>query len=433
MAESLRADGDLDLADDYASGASATFGHESLVNDRHALPDRHGVLRSKHEPALAVALLPVYTLAVRLAHQVPPDRLAPLRLTRGLFVYALVSLFVLALTCLGLALLAATLMRHVPASHARAAVWLVAFSPPLLGNAFLVFPEVPALLVVCLTLWSAFGPGRDRGWTLVATAAALGLLPWLHRKFGPFALGLLFVLLWERRRELTGAPARWAGGLLAFAVPVAACLVEAWLQWGTILGPIAREGNPLSWQAVGSGAPALLIDREHGLLVWAPIYLAACAAWWHTRATTWSLAVPALFLYLPSAFNEMWWGGFAPAARFLVPLVPLFAFVLAPALARPAFVRALAVLCVPQLVISAIGWQRPRFLWPRGDGVNRVLDAVPGIGPMINGALPSFRAGPLDPIAVAATIGICVAVIVVIHRAIARAEAPAAIAIEPRP
>jgi hypothetical protein len=113
--------------------------------------------------------------------------------------------------------------------------------------------------------------------------------------------------------------------------------------------------------------------------------------------------------------------------------VPLFAFVLAPALARPAFVRALAVLCVPQLVISAIGWQRPRFLWPRGDGVNRVLDAVPGIGPLINDALPSFRTGPLDPIAIAATIAICVAVIVVIHRAIAGPDAPAASALQPRP
>jgi hypothetical protein len=430
MAESLRADGDLDLANDYASPSSARFGPEAIENDGHALPDRHGVLRSKHEPALAVLLLPVYTAAVGLADLLPPARLASVRMTRGLFVYALVSLSMLGLTCLALGLLTATLMRRVPAGHARAAVWLVAFSPPLLGNAFLVFPEVPALLVVCLTLWSAFGAGRDRSWTIAVCAAAMGLLPWLHRKFAPFAIGLLFVLLWERRRELAAAPARLAAGLLAFALPVAACLVDAWLQWGTIMGPIAREGSPLSWRAFPSGALALLLDREYGLLIWAPIYVAAFVAWWHMRHATWTLLVPAFLLYLPSAANLIWWGGFAPAARFLVPLVPLFAFVLAPALTRPAFVRALAVLCVPQLVISAIGWQRPRFLWPRDDGTNRVLEAVPGIGPLVNDVLPSFR-GPLDPAAIAVTVALFGGAAVAIHYAMSRSAAPDANATSP--
>ena len=153
-----------------------------------------------------------------------------------------------------------------------------------------------------------------------------------------------------------------------------------------------------------AGLPGQLIDRENGLLVWAPVYLAAIVAWWHTRARTWPLLVPALLLYLPSAANEMWWGGFAPAARFLVPLVPLLAVPLASGLADRAFARAVLALCVPQLVISAIGWQRPRYLWPRGDGLNRVLDALPGIGRALNDALPSFRVGPVDPVAVAVAV-----------------------------
>ena len=159
------------------------------------------------------------------------------------------------------------------------------------------------------------------------------------------------------------------------------------------------SGLPVSWRNATRGLPGLLIDRENGLLVWAPIYLAALVAWWHTRARTWPLIVPVMLLYPLSAANEMWWGGFAPAARFLVPLVPLLAVPLASALAHRVFARAVLALCVPQLVISAIGWQRPRSLWPRGDGHNRVLEALPGIGQPLNDMLPSFRVGPVDPVA----------------------------------
>jgi hypothetical protein len=34
------------------------------------------------------------------------------------------------------------------------------------------------------------------------------------------------------------------------------------------------------------------------------------------------------------------------------------------------------VLLIPQILISAYGWQRPRALWPLGDGHNRVVGAL---------------------------------------------------------
>jgi hypothetical protein len=308
-------------------------------------------------------------------------------------------------------------MHRVPAGPARAAVLLLALSPPLLGNAFLLFPEIPAMAVTCVVLWSAVGAGRERAWTVVASAVALGALPWLHRKYTPFAAGLLFVLWWERRHELARAPRRTAAVLLGFVLAAAAAHAESWLRWGTLLGPLARDGSPLSWASFRAGALGQLIGREHGLLIWAPIYLAALAAWWRARAAAWTLAVPVLLLYLPCAANDQWWGGFAPAARFLVPLVPLFALPLAPALTRPAFVRAVAVLAVPQLVISAIGWQRPRALWPRGDGRNRVLESIPGIGPALNDLLPSFRLEPIDGVAAALTLAAVAGALLMLYAA----------------
>ena len=93
-----------------------------------------------HEPGLAVLLLPVHAAASWLAETVPPARLAAFRMTPVLFAYALVSLFMLALTCVGLWLLVATLARRVPPGHARAATLLVALSPPILSQRV---PRVP--------------------------------------------------------------------------------------------------------------------------------------------------------------------------------------------------------------------------------------------------------------------------------------------------
>jgi hypothetical protein len=231
------------------------------------------------------------------------------------------------------------------------------------------------------------------------TSAALGLLPWTHRKFTLFAAGLLFVVAWARRDEWRVLSRSRATAIAAvFVMPVIALGAWTWLRWGHLAGPQALDGLPVSWGNATRGVPGLLIDRENGLLVWAPIYLAALVAWWQTRARTWPLLVPVLLLYLLSAANEMWWGGFAPAARFLVPLVPLLAVPLALGLANRVIARAVIVLCVPQLVISAMGWQRPRSLWPRGDGHNRVLEALPGIGRPLNDMLPSFRADAVDPV-----------------------------------
>jgi len=124
MAESLRVDGDLDLANDYAPAPGDQ--RREPPREQHARLDRFGALRSMHEPGLAVLLLPVHVAATWLAETVPPARLAAFRMTPVLFAYALVSLFMLALTCLGLWLLVATLARRVPPGHARAATLIVA-------------------------------------------------------------------------------------------------------------------------------------------------------------------------------------------------------------------------------------------------------------------------------------------------------------------
>ena len=104
MAESLRADGDLDLGNNYAPSASP-LAPEPVAIEQHARLDRRGRLRSVHDPGVAMLLLPVYAVAVQVAGAVPAAALASVRMTPGLFIYAIVSLAQLALACLALSLI----------------------------------------------------------------------------------------------------------------------------------------------------------------------------------------------------------------------------------------------------------------------------------------------------------------------------------------
>jgi hypothetical protein len=393
MTESVRSDGDVDLRDDYALRSSERFGAMDLQPGLHAKEALDGQLRSAHEPGLAIIVLPAYVVARQLAQQVPEPWLRTFRMGRGLFVYALVSLFLVAVTCTGLALLLDT-TTHL--SRPGIGLWITAavgLAPPVLSVGFLVFPEVPAFVVVALVLWTCWGRGAGLRWTPLASAAALGLLPWFHRKFTFFALGLLFVLAWNRWRDVDRPRGAVLAAAALFTVPMITFYLCTWLWWGNVLGPMAQDRVPFAWSVFEVGAPGLLFDREHGLLVWAPIYLVAGAAWWRTRVWSWPLLVPTAALLVPCAALEMWWAGFAPAARFVVPVVPFLACVLAGSLHHPVFARLFATLCVAQVAISAIGWQWPRTLWPRGDGHNRVLESIPLVGAPINDALPSFRTG----------------------------------------
>ena len=128
--------------------------------------------------------------------------------------------------------------------------------------------------------------------------------------------------------------------------------------------------------------------------MWAPVYLLLPAAWVVAgrRYTVWLL--PAAYLFGISAGHDQWWGGFSPAGRFLMPLVPIFAVVGAAALRHQLFRYGSLLLIIPQIFISADGWQHTRSLWPQGDGHSRVLSDLLGVLGANEGWIPSLRTAP---------------------------------------
>jgi hypothetical protein len=107
------------------------------------------------------------------------------------------------------------------------------------------------------------------------------------------------------------------------------------------------------------------------------------------RYAAWLL--PVAYLFFVSAGHDQWWGGFSPAARFLMPLIPIFVSVGAAALQHRLFRYTSVALLIPQILISANGWQHTRGLWPQGDGHNRVISDLLGWVGAHEEWLPSLR------------------------------------------
>src|SRR5207249_5571398 len=232
-------------------------------------------------------------------------------------------------------------------------------SPPIVSHAFLVFPEVAAFFITCIVVWFSLKVSEpDDSSTFIVIVLLLGLLPWVHHKYLLYVPGLLFVMCharWVLVRELSRGDG--AAAIALFLIPQIA--LHAWTlrEWGTLGGSLTTEGAPFSLGMLKSGSVGLWIDRQSGLLAYAPIYWVLPVCWCLTWRRTWPYLVPVILLFLPAAAYVVgWWAGFAPAARYLVPAVPLFLVPMANAL-HVRWVRWTAlVLFVPQAALDVVVW-----------------------------------------------------------------------------
>ncbi|HEY2907144.1 MAG TPA: hypothetical protein VGJ29_14675 [Vicinamibacterales bacterium] len=393
MAHSIVTDHDLDLANNYANNDGRLFGHDHLLAERHLVRTRQGTLEGFGDVGLPILIAPVYVVARAVASAAPAPTLARFRMDRGLFTYSIVSVTLIVLTSFSMALLAVTVASAARAPSVILLVTAAALSPPIVSHAFLVFPEVVALAVTCGVVSFASMPphphDRARWFSLIA---ALGLLPWVHRKYSFFVLGLLFLLVWMRRDVLERlSPRDRAVAAALFVLPQLAFHAFTLHRWGTIGGPPALEGVPLSFGTLRHGLAGLWLDRQSGVLAYAPIYWLLPVCWVVTWRRTWPYLVPAVLLYLPAAAFLEWWGGFSPAARYLVPIMPLCLVPMAYAFEHR-FIRYTAgLLLLPQLAIDLVVWQHPRALWPAANGVNPALAYLGELGHAYARLLPTFR------------------------------------------
>ena len=268
VAESIVSDGDIDLADEFASSDYADF-HAGTLSRQGRV-----VLGRSVEPqgvGFALLIAPAYALGGANA----------------------VALFLAAVMALGFVLAAAVGRRMAPEPWASGAALVVGLSPPVLAHATAVGPEAAAGTALAGAALCALRvrerPALD---SALVGAALLAVVPWLGPKFLLPAVPIAIVLVrWTARRG------RRTAALAAAEVIVASLVVYATINDRLFGGltPNAASASADSPTGADSVAEhlerlprlaALWIDRDIGLLRWAPVLaLSLFAAWllWRSR------------------------------------------------------------------------------------------------------------------------------------------------------
>jgi hypothetical protein len=375
MAQSLWRDGDLELRDNKMRGEMEEYVPGDVAIHWGA-PRADGRPFPAHSVGLPAMLAPVYALGGRRACV--------------LFLAALGSL--LALVARALA------WRATHDEGAALLAWVATLGPPAAFYSFHVYTELPSALALggaALLLWrsSRSVPGA------VAAALLASALPWLHMKLIPAAaaLGIIAVLRLEGRPRVAfvSIAALAAAGYLGFFYSVFEKPTPLAVYGGV---PRGLKGFPLR------ASFGLWIDRSYGLLPYAPVFLLSLAAvplvvrrsW----RELWPGALVAAAVLGPVVTWRMWWGGQCPPGRFLLPLVPLLAVLLAVRASRDAgpprgLLRWRAALVAAGYALLVYGVLEPArmLLLGRRNRPSRMWEALSGEGDL-NRYLPSLSHGP---------------------------------------
>jgi hypothetical protein len=395
IAQSLAFDGDFDVANNYADPANL-IGAGTLQAEAHARPGRHGVLRPVHDVGMPLLFAPYVRLvypAAQATAAAPESLLRRARLNPPLVLRHFISLAMGLLTGLLAAQLYALFTRS-PGRRRTAAGWalLVALSPPLLTHSYLFFTEIPSALVALWLFRTLSDTRRPDRWALVGAATALLLL--IHVRNVALVAGFSLWAVMRLRRDSGRPTARaWAEWGTGAAALLAMRAVIQYEFWGTLVTSPHARGDwtlPLP-SAAGETArrmAALFMDPEFGLWPNAPFYLLLIPALLYARALAvhWLRPLPAALLAsayiatlaVPYINTHGVEGGWAPAARMLVPVVPLLAVACISCVqAAGRVVRwTAALLVVLQIVTACIVWQAPKLSWRDGDGANALFQAL---------------------------------------------------------
>lgn len=372
---SLLMDGDLDLANDYALRRyRAFFDHPQELWTQSA-PTADGRLLSPHGVGLSVLVLPTYAL----------DGVDGVKRW----------LTVLAAAAFALAAVLAGRLAGRPWPAALAALAVGAGAPAFVYSAQ-VYPEMPAALVVTVCLLVVLSV-RWSATRAAALAVGVTALLWLGAKYAPLGAVLAAAGLWRG-----GWTARAAlGGLLA-----ASGAAYTWFHVATYGGLTPYAVNALyagsdDLSLVAQHAAfgdrlyrlaGLWVDREFGLVRWAPVLALVLPGLWllplRRMPAAALLAAIAVQVTVAAFFSITMRGWWFPG-RMLVAVLPLLAVPLACLLAAQSRRARIGVLAAGT---GALTLATTLALWHAAAGQQVVLAVDPFdlAWPVFQAVAPAF-------------------------------------------
>ena len=407
-AQSIVEDGDVDVRDEYAERSYADFYPYEL--ERRGTPTE-GRLNEPVGAGFPLLIAPAYAVGGALG----------------------VELFLAAVVALGVALAYRLALRVVPDPWALGAAATVGLSPPLLAYSTAVYPEAAAGAALAgaalLAVRLDSRPGRR---TAVAAFALLALLPWLGVRFVPAGIVVGFFAvrpLWRARRRTLAVG---SVELALFSLAVYVGINEAFYGGPTPYAA-AAPGEPVTGTSSPGGYAervyrlvALFVDREFGLLRWAPVFLLTFVGlWWLWRShrdrlaravpqlreieLTGDLCAGVLAVQLAvAAFLAPTMFGFWFPGRHLIAALPLAIPLVGWGLRHAP--RLGTVLCLLTFAASAGLYASVR--WGDGSLVTDRPDAP--FGPL-TGLLPAFASGDAWPFWLAALLAAGLAALVALE------------------
>jgi hypothetical protein len=375
IAHSLLADGDLQIENNHLNHDYRLFFGGTLRPD-YLRRGSNGQIYSIHAPGIPVLVMPAYAIGG----------------ARGA---------ILLIAMLG-ALATLAVFKLAEQIGGRVVAWLtwtaVSLTVPVLPHAWSLYPEAGALAIVAwAALWIASSSSAPPAvWAV--RGLTLAVLPWLHTKMVVFLAAFVVCLIVRLRRERVNAVA----ALAPIAVSVAAWLAFFYATYGTFdpQAPYGGSVSELRLANIPRSLLGLLTDQKFGLLVYAPVYAFAIPGAWlmwrdaRYRGAAVGFTLTALAFAVSSGRLYMWWGGSSAPARFLVPILPLLAPMLAFAFSRlrgPVATGALAASLAFSLAVAVrvLADLDERLLFSDPRGVSRFVEAVQGSAPL-TAALPTF-------------------------------------------
>ena len=341
-AQSLIADRDLDLRNQYAARSYESFFDHPDELWLQSVPTPDGRLLSPHNPGLSVLVVPGFIL--------------------GDLVGVQVLLMLIAAGAVALAFVLADRL-----TGRRAVCWAVALGVGLTATTLIysteVYPEFPAALALVLALLIATRRRQPSWPDALFLAAALSAMCWLGVKYAPLAL--LVSVYFLLRSGRSGRSALLAAGILSAALfiwfhvrvfggltPYGVNVVYA--NWDTIR---ILEGH-VGFEERFYRLWGLFIDRRFGIARWAPLLLAVAPGSallaWGTAAHRLVLGLVLTQLLIATFVATTMMGWWFPG-RTMLTVLPLSVVPLAMLAGRgPVWGKiALALLGAYTLVITA--------------------------------------------------------------------------------
>ena len=225
---------------------------------------------------------------------------------------------------------------------AAAVAGFFALVPPLLFYFYQFYPETLGALALAIALRLILFARRWTARTALGLGLLLATLPWMHQKFLPLWIVLLAMSIFRAVDEMVDlrAFARAAPAPGGLALPHRPLQLRHHGQ-RTARCPLPGLGARRASRTarMGQGLLGLALDARYGLLPYAPAYLLAGAGLLGlgrgASRLRWALPAAAAY-YVTVASADNWSGAVCSLGRYVMPLVPFAAALVAVVLDRTA-------------------------------------------------------------------------------------------------